>query len=283
MTLARQGNERENEIISNQTSLVDAVWHRRRCGTRRTLGLEFASEEQFAPTLTGLGTRAPVSIYNPNPFDPVTGFAPARDRRLQPRDRRTRSALYAFDTVDVGDASGRSAAGCAGSTTTRRSRRSMRPASTTTDLRRADGLVSGKAGVLFRLTEHGQRLRLVRHDGDAARHGELHAERAAEQPEQPERGAAGVDELRSRQQGRLLRQPAVADGAVFRTDNKNVIFTVDAAAVPPIFNQDDEQRVNGVTLGALGQITPQLAGARELRLPRHQRRSARTPPTTASA
>ena len=32
------------------------------------------------------------------------------------------------------------------------------------------------------------------------------------------------------------------NGAVFRTDNKNVIFTVDAAAVPPLFNQDDKQR-----------------------------------------
>ena len=31
-------------------------------------------------------------------------------------------------------------------------------------------------------------------------------------------------------------------GAVFHTINKNVIFTVDAAAVPPIYNQDDKQR-----------------------------------------
>ena len=31
-------------------------------------------------------------------------------------------------------------------------------------------------------------------------------------------------------------------GAAFRTKNGNVIFTVDATAVPPIFNQDDAQR-----------------------------------------
>ena len=47
------------------------------------------------------------------------------------------------------------------------------------------------------------------------------------------------------------------NGAVFHTINKNVLFTVDAAAVPPVYNQDDKQRVNGVTLGATGQITPQ--------------------------
>ena len=42
---------------------------------------------------------------------------------------------------------------------------------------------------------------------------------------------------------------------MFRTENENVIFTVDATAVPPIYNQDDGQVVNGVTLGALGRIT----------------------------
>ena len=36
--------------------------------------------------------------------------------------------------------------------------------------------------------------------------------------------------------------------------NKNVIFTVDAAAVPPVFNQDDKQQVNGVSLGIAGRI-----------------------------
>ena len=43
--------------------------------------------------------------------------------------------------------------------------------------------------------------------------------------------------------------------ALFHTENRNVIFTVDAAAIPPIYNQDDAQRVNGVTVGAMGRIT----------------------------
>jgi catecholate siderophore receptor len=44
-------------------------------------------------------------------------------------------------------------------------------------------------------------------------------------------------------------------GAVFRTENKNVIYTIDATAIPPLYNQDDGQLVRGVTLGALGRIT----------------------------
>ena len=63
-------------------------------------------------------------------------------------------------------------------------------------------------------------------------------------------------------------------GALFHTENKNVIFTVDATAVPPIYNQDDAQRVNGVTLGASGRITRQLAGAGELRVSRRDARVA---------
>ena len=44
--------------------------------------------------------------------------------------------------------------------------------------------------------------------------------------------------------------------AVFRTDNKNVIYTVDATAVPPIYNQDDAQKVKGFTIGLGGRISP---------------------------
>ena len=43
--------------------------------------------------------------------------------------------------------------------------------------------------------------------------------------------------------------------AIFRTENRNVIFTVDATAIPPIYNQDDSQRVNGVSVGSIGRIT----------------------------
>ena len=43
-------------------------------------------------------------------------------------------------------------------------------------------------------------------------------------------------------------------GAAFRTRNENVIFTVDATAVPPVFNQDDAQEVTGVSLGVAGRV-----------------------------
>jgi catecholate siderophore receptor len=47
-------------------------------------------------------------------------------------------------------------------------------------------------------------------------------------------------------------------GAYFWTENKNVIFVVDPTAVPPVFNQDDGQKVKGVAFGMIGRITPRL-------------------------
>ena len=99
VTIARQGNDRENSIFSNQTSLTDRFTTG---GLRHaaSLGVEITHEEQFAPTLTGLGTRLPVNIYTPNPNDPVTGYAPARSL-AETTGGTTTIGAYVFDTVEV--------------------------------------------------------------------------------------------------------------------------------------------------------------------------------------
>ena len=56
--------------------------------------------------------------------------------------------------------------------------------------------------------------------------------------------------------------------AIFRTENRNVIFTVDATTIPPIYNQDDSQRVNGVSVGSIGRHHQRVGGVREFRLSR---------------
>ena len=101
VTLARQGNERENKILSNQTSLA-ARFATGQLRHTANAGIEVASEEQFAPALVGLGVRNPVSIYDPNPFDPVTGYAPERGLAYS-RGKTNTVGVYAFDTVDFGD------------------------------------------------------------------------------------------------------------------------------------------------------------------------------------
>ena len=90
----------------------------------------------------------------------------------------------------------------------------------------------------------------------------------------------------------LLHDRLTVTAAAFRTRNRNVIFTVDASAVPPVFNQDDGQRVDGVTVGATGRITDRwdvmatvgyLDTAQETQNPANDgRRLTLTPPLSGS-
>ena len=195
VTIARQGNDRENSILSNQTSLTDR-FTTGRLRHAATAGVEITHEEQFAPTLIGLGTRDPVNIYAPNPNDPVTGYAPARTSGGDQRGTTTIGA-YVFDTVEVSsrvqlsggfrydrydtDFQALDATGVQTTDLVRGRRRDER-----------QGQRSRARG------PSGQRVPVLRHVGHASRHRQLHVERSGQQPEQPEREAAGIDQPRGR-------------------------------------------------------------------------------------
>ena len=254
VVIARQGNERRNQILSNQTSLsarfvTGGVRH------EMSAGIEAASEEQFAPALGGLGTREPVSvnIYHPNPHDPVVGFNPARTGAFN-RGRTNSVGAYAFDTLDLGSRWQLSAG-------VRWERYHaaflVKDASgaVTTDLEAQEALVSGKAGVLFRLTDSAN---LYFSYGSAIAPPGAGNFTLSAQPNNQNNPNVRPQESTHYEIG---GKAALAGGrlslgaAAFRTDNRNVIFTVDASAIPPVFNQDDQQRVHGVSLSSLGQIT----------------------------
>ena len=253
VTLARQGNERRNTILSNQTN-VATRFATGRLRHAANVGVELASEEQFAPTLIGLGVRAPVSIYDPNPFDPVTGYEPARSLAYN-RGKTNSVGVYAFDTVEVGDRwqlsgglrwehydAAFKAADAAGAVTT--------------DLSVADGLVSGKAGLLYRLTDAAN---VYVSFGSAVTPPGTANFTLSAQPNNQNNPNVKPQESKNYEVGGkvgLYGNRLSLSGALFRTDNTNVIFTVDATAIPPVFNQDDGQRVEGFTIGSLGQLTP---------------------------
>ena len=207
VTLARQGNERENSILSNQTS-VATRFLTGRVRHAATMGVEIASEEQFAPALIGLGTRNPASIYDPNPFDPVAGYAPTRGLAYT-RGKTNTVGVYAFDTVDLGDRWQLSgglrwehydatyiAADAAGLVTT--------------DLATADGLFSGKAGVLYRLTDAANVY--VSYGSTVTPPGTANFTLSTQPNNQnnPNVDPQESTNLRARRKGRLLRQQAVA-------------------------------------------------------------------------
>ena len=252
VTVARQGNERENSVTSNQTSM-SARFATGGLRHASNVGIEVTSEEQDAPTLTGLGTRAPVNIFNPNPRDPVIGYAPAHTGAFSNGDTNT-VAFYGFDSIELNDrwqVSGglrwehyntqfvsKDAAGL-----------------TTAELQGADGLVSGKASVLFRINNAANAY--VAYGTSVTPPGNANFTLSAQPNNQ---NSPNVDPQESTNfeigtkwdfsDGRLS-----LNGAAFRTKNTNVIYTVDATAIPPIYNQDDGQLVRGVTVGAMGRVT----------------------------
>jgi len=251
VTIARQGNERENSIFSNQTSLAD----RFTTGDLRhaaSIGVEITHEEQFAPTLTGLGTRTPVNIFQPNPHDPVTGFAPARTL-AESAGGTTTVGAYVFDTVEVS-----SRVQVAGGFRYDRYSTDFRAVDatgvTTTNLDLSDGVMSGRASVLVRVVPQGNVY--LSYGTSVTPPGTANFTLSAQAGNQNNPSVKPQEstnlELGSKWDvagGRLS-----LTGAIFRTDNRNVIYTVDATAIPPLFNQDDRQLVKGVTFGALGRL-----------------------------
>jgi catecholate siderophore receptor len=255
VTIVRQGNERENEITSSQTS-VSTVAHAGRTSHALIGTLEFTNESQFAPTLGGLGTRPPTDIYRPDVNIPVTGMNVARTGAFSDGTAST-AAVSLFDTVDVGrrlqltgglrveryGASflARDAAGVA-----------------TTDVDTDDTLLSGKVGALYKLTDQGNVY--VAWGNTKTPPGTANFTLSAQPNNQnnPNVDPQISTNIEVGSKWEFYGSRLSLTGAAFRTKNENVIFTVDATAVPPIFNQDDAQRVTGASLGIAGRITRQL-------------------------
>ena len=252
VTMARQGNERENAVIANQTSLTSR-FATGRLRHASSVGVEVAVESQFAPTLTGLGTRAAVDLFNPNPRDAVSGFAPARTL-AESRGQSTTVAVYAFDSIELNQR-WQVSGGLRWEHYDTQFRSTDATGATTVDLEGADALVSSKAGVLFRVNDaaniYASLGTSMTPPGSANFTLSVQVNNQNNPNVEPQKSTnyevgSKVDVAG----GRLS-----LNGAVFHTRNENVIFTVDATAVPPIFNQDDGQLVSGVSVGALGRIT----------------------------
>jgi catecholate siderophore receptor len=254
VAILRQGNDRLNRIISNQANMTG------RFSTSRFIhaisgGLEYTYEDQFTPTIGGTGTRGPVDIYRPDPGEAVTGYAPFETGALSKGWTNTVS-LYAFDTVDIGRWQ------LSGGLRWEHYRTNFRTLATTglltVDEQAKDGLVSGKAGILYKLTSNGNAY--FSYGSTATPPGTANFTLSSQVNNQ---NNPNVDPQKSRNieigsKWDFFSSRLSVTGAAFHTINEDVIFTVDATAVPPIFNQDDKQRVQGISLGIVGRLTQRL-------------------------
>ena len=253
VAILRQGNDRENSITSNQLTAIARVGGARLSHALST-GFEVSGEEQYAPTLAGMGTRAPVSIYTPNAEDPIAGYNVQKTLGFS-EGRTETAALFLFDTVELS-----SRWQLSGGIRWERYDTGYRVVGTdgaeTTNASADDDLFSGKAGVLFRLAPNGN---VYASWGSSLTPPGTANFTLSTQPNN--QNNPNVDPQKSvnlefGSKWDLFNNRLSLTGAIFRTQNENVIYTVDATAVPPLFNQDDAQLVKGVTLAAVGQLSP---------------------------
>jgi catecholate siderophore receptor len=252
VTLARQGNDRRNEILSNQTSL-SSRFHTGQWRHAASAGLEYTHEEQFAPTLVNLGTRAPVDIFDPDPNDPVIGYAPVHNGAGSKGSTNT-VALYGFDVVDLTDR-WQLSGGLRWEYYDTSFLAVDATSAVTTDQSARDGVVSGKAGLLYKATQNGN---VYFGYGTSVTPPGTANFTLSTQPNNQNNPNVKPQQSTNYEIGSkwdFANGRISLNTAVFHTVNENVIFTVDATAVPPIYNQDDGQRVNGISLGAVGRIT----------------------------
>jgi catecholate siderophore receptor len=252
VTLSRQANERHNDIFSNQTSLVA----RARTGSIQhdlSVGLEVASESQFAPTLGGAGTRAPVDLNHPDVFSPVVGMAVAPTGALSEGSTDT-VALYAFDGFDAGPRL-RLNGGIRVERYVTRSH-AVTATGAVTDLEGDGTLVSGKAGVVFRINDLGNIYASYGSSLTPPGSANFQLNAGAANQNNPNVDPQKSTNYEVGTKWALAQNRLQLSGAVFHTENENVIFVLDATAVPPIFNQDDGQLVKGVAFALIGQIVP---------------------------
>lgn len=255
VSLSRQANERHNDIFSNQTNLTA------RATTGRithdlSLGLEVSHESQFAPTLTGVGTRAPIDLNHPDVNSPVIGVD-IQPTGAEAEGETNTVALYAFDAFDLG-----SRVRVNGGIRVERydtTSHSVTAAGVATDLGGKDTLVSGKAGIIYRLNSQGNLYASYGSSLTPPGSANFQLNAGAGNQNNPNVDPQESTNYEVGTKWDLAGSRLQVTGAYFWTENKNVIFVVDAAAVPPIFNQDDAQRVTGATVGVVGRITPELS------------------------
>jgi catecholate siderophore receptor len=251
VTITRQGNDRENEIFANQTSASVRVV-RGQVTHEIAAGIELLSENQYAPTLGGVGGRPPVSIYDPNPNVPVVDYDLVETGAYTKGGTDT-LAGYLFDTVNAGRFQ------FSGGLRLDRYDTTFDSFNVTTGVLTAigakDTVWSGKAGALFRINDlgnvYGSVGRAVTPPG-TANFTLSSAENNANNPNVDPQISINY-EVGSKWD--LFERRLAASVATFLTYNSNVIYTVDATTVPPTFNQDDKQRVAGASLGLVGRLT----------------------------
>ena len=254
VTRARQINERINRNFTNQTNL-NFEFRTGSLSHSMSTGVELANEKQISPGRTGAGTAPLADLYNPNPHDPITGFAPARTGAVTEGETTT-VAAYGFDTIELS----RSWQLSAGARVERYDTDFLSvaiPGSGTADVKldTSDTLTSWNTGVVFKPLDNGS-VYLSAATTQTPPGGlnftlsptTANANNPALEPQKSTNYELGT-------KWNLFNNRLTTTAAVFHTVNTNVVTTESIGGVVVAAAFDSEQQVDGIELQVSGLIT----------------------------
>jgi catecholate siderophore receptor len=248
ITRSRQGRRQDNEILTNQTNLnaevgSGAVKH------SVSAGIEAIYESQRSGTATGANPPA-ANLYNPN--SGVSSAMPNLDAAVLTRGYTLTAAAYAFDTIKFGESFMLNGG-------LRFEKFHTETSSPTVQAAANDNLLSWKLGALVKPTQNSSVY--VSTSVSKQPPGGNNFSLVAQGNGNPNQNNPGMEP----QEGRnielgtkwdLLGGRLALTGAIYRSENRNEL--VSDGALNPTFAQIGKRRVDGVELGAVGQLTPAL-------------------------
>lgn len=254
-TLARStrtGKDQENKILTNVTTLT-TQFNTGEVGHTLVTGLEITSERQTTWGVTGLGALPPANIYHPDPNQaPTTPVAVRRTGAYNEGEVDTQS-LYVFDTVKVGERwifnGGVRVDHFRGDYSVVALTNNVL---TSTRFKVGDNLVNGKLSALYKPTANSSVYAMIASSkqppgGNFTVSGNVNsAQNPIYDPQETKTVELGgkLD---------LLKSKLSLSAALFRTDVEN---EVEQDPVDLQYYQTGEKRVQGVELGATGELAP---------------------------
>jgi catecholate siderophore receptor len=254
----RQASYRENEILTNQTN-VNTRFNTGNIQHELSTGVEFIYEKQFTPTIGGLGTLAPTSLYNPD-SDGVFTTAPSIAPTGVFSDGSTvTSALYAFDTWKLNPqwefTTGLRFEHFNTETDAASNNTATPPVLVPSHLTATDNLLSWKVAALFKPTPESSVYASVANSQKPP--GSDNFTLAADNATNANNSSLDPQKALNLEVGAkwdLFDGKLAATGAVFKSTNKNDLARTDPTD-PNAVVQYGEREVKGIELGLVGQVT----------------------------
>jgi catecholate siderophore receptor len=260
----RQASFRDNKVLTNQTNLT-TKFNTGSIEHSLSSGVEFIYESQFTPTITGLGTLAPTSLYNPS-RDGVFTVAPAIARSGAYSDgNTTTSAVYAFDTWELNPrwqlSTGLRWEHYETETQTVAISTTSPPVTTSSAFDDSGGALSWKVGALFKPTEYSSvyvafanSIKPPGADNFTLAAATPNANNGSVSISAPNLNPQKATNIELGTKWDLLDGKLAATAAIFRSENRNDLARTDPGD-PDNVIQYGKKEVKGIELGLVGQVT----------------------------